>query len=121
MTDQQLLKAAAQVAGLKVQRSRLSDPMCRDFLMDGEGARNPGQKSYPWNPLNDDGDALRLAIKLGIEIGDFHQYGRALATRGHTRGWGEFWEAGPDPFAATRRAIVRAAASMIPSPAKDTP
>lgn len=36
--------------------------------MNGEGVRNPGQCSFPWNPLTDDGDALRLAVKLGLTV-----------------------------------------------------
>lgn len=64
-----------------------------------------------WDPLNDDGDALRLAVALDIEIGSYSQYGKALAFYGPTRGHGEFWEEG-DRLSATRRAIVRAAAEI---------
>lgn len=67
---------------------------------------------FKWHPRGDDGDALRLAVRLGIQIGDFHQYDRALAFMGATRGSREFWETGDDPCAATRRAIVRAAADI---------
>jgi hypothetical protein len=62
-----------------------------------------------WNPLTDDGDAFRLAVKLGIDVD-------------HYSGWVETWKAGfdgfiaddygDDPCAATRRAIVRAAAEI---------
>ncbi|KAJ17395.1 hypothetical protein [Pseudomonas aeruginosa] len=68
MNDRTLLELAARAAGMNVQRSRLDDPLHRDFLMNGEGARNPGQCSFPWNPLTDDGDALRLAVLLNLEI-----------------------------------------------------
>lgn len=71
-----------------------------------------------WNPLYNDGDALRLAVKLGLPI-----------LRTHTA-YGDYWSAsigypisdtrlqyvhealGADPNAATRRAIVRAAAEI---------
>jgi hypothetical protein len=61
---------------------------------------------YFWNPLTDDGDALRLAVKLRIEIEPVYLWangGRELL----------------DPYAATRRAIVRAGAEitrMTPTP-----
>lgn len=54
---------------------------------------------YRWNPLTDDGDALRLAVKLGINI--------------PTRWEHEKMErCGLDVYEATRRAIVRAAAEI---------
>lgn len=55
-----------------------------------------------WNPLSDDGDALRLAVKLNIDIKPQYSYEGP-------------WEDGGtliDPYAATRRAIVRAAAEI---------
>lgn len=61
-----------------------------------------------WNPLNDDGDALRLAVNLWIEIRVFN--GKAHAGKSQ-----EFWcseIAEVKELAATRRAIVRAAATM---------
>jgi len=55
-----------------------------------------------WDPLEDDGQALRLAMKLKMQVSP----GCVLAPGlDHTR------EAGQDD-AATRRAIVRAAAQM---------
>jgi hypothetical protein len=64
-----------------------------------------------WNPLTDDGDALRLAVKLGLNI---------MQQPDCAEPWvdicGPDVEAdelyGTDPFAATRRAIVRAAAEI---------
>ena len=68
---------------------------------------------FVWNPLTQDGDALRLAVKLGLcmtidlELGgetEVWEYGAAGA-----------YEVEPnngDPYAATRRAIVRAAAEI---------
>lgn len=104
MDDRQLLEAAARAAGIEGQWGHES------YIERHEGFIPTGWLRR-WNPLTDDGDALRLAVKLGIEVGNYHQYGRALATIGHTRGHGEFWEVGDDPYAATRRAIVKAAAS----------
>ena len=60
-----------------------------------------------WNPLTDDGDALRLAVKLQllIDLDDSSCY-----VAGEEPSLREQY--GSDPYAATRRAIVRAAAAM---------
>lgn len=69
-----------------------------------------------WNPLTDDGDALRLAVKLQIDV--YHGTGDGPEI------WAGYWMHGAvrmkhacapvsnDPYAATRRAIVRAAAEI---------
>lgn len=70
-----------------------------------------------WNPTEDDGDALRLAVSLnlsvkhGVDIWDDNQKMSAYAYFGD---FGEcfFEEHGSDPSAATRLAIVRAAAAI---------
>ena len=51
-----------------------------------------------WNPLTDDGDALRLAVNLDIDVAKVQI---------------KFWDKHSiNPYAATRRAIVRAAAEI---------
>jgi hypothetical protein len=71
MNDCELLELAAKAAGIVVIRSRLDDPMSKDLLVKASH-RNPLQVAGSWNPLNDDGDALRLAAKLrlGIEFNE---------------------------------------------------
>lgn len=75
----------------------------------------------PWNPLVDDGDALRLAVKLGIVCSaGLHQ--KYVHDNDTMQAWALFddriYEAeewsrqSGDPAAATRRCIVRAAASI---------
>lgn len=122
MTDRELLEKAARAAGIKVVRSRLDDPMNLDFLIE-KSQRNRDQASGPWNPLTDDGDALRLAVKLGIQI---RQYPIYETPRFAAYACESKWDSeaqmkiGPealvqydgDHYAATRRAIVRAAAQM---------
>ena len=113
--DRELLELAAKAAGIAVVRSRLDDPARQDFLIRGS-ARNPSQDLGPWNPLADDGDALRLAVKLNIAVW-FVSYPHGLT------GFpgGDFVKAVGisvvhipldvgDNTAATRRAIVQAAA-----------
>jgi hypothetical protein len=66
-----------------------------------------------WCPLHDDGDALRLAVKLRMLVDpDGEQYAYATAT---PKGQGQLMaheKHNGDPYAATRRAIVRAAAEI---------
>jgi hypothetical protein len=95
MTDRELLELAAKAIGMKLQYNYL-------------GGRDANQ---PWDPLADDGDALRLAVKLRIEIG--FAASRAWAVQPYkdvrtheeaTMGYGI--------EGATRRAIVLAAAEI---------
>ena len=73
--------------------------------------------AFDWCPIDDDGDAIRLAVLLnlsvkhGVDIWDDNQKMSAYAYFGD---FGEcfFEEHGSDPYAATRLAIVRAAAAI---------
>ena len=97
-TDRELLELAAKAAGYKVSQHHQSardaaiDPATASLWIDGV--------STGWNPLKDDGDALRLAVKLNIDAG---KPGMRLLVE---------WREGENPYAATRRAIVRAAAAI---------
>ena len=67
------------------------------------------------NPLNDDALALRLAVKLEIQIVFpfmLPQEIMAVRTAGKDNDDFFFQPLGNDPYAATRRAIVRAAAEI---------
>lgn len=66
-----------------------------------------------WNPLTDDGDALRLAVKLGIGVLFDLQDEKVTAYEQmpHDGYHVEFADE-QEPAAATRRAIVRAAAEL---------
>ena len=98
MTDRELLEAAAKACGFKPQGME-DGKLYLYGIQDG------------WNPLEDDGDALRLAVRLSIKL-DF------------APGWVRVYSAGyffaerscEDSYAATRRAIVRAAASSLATP-----
>jgi hypothetical protein len=69
-----------------------------------------------WNPLTDDGDALRLAVKLRIEPHFVSENVHGVILNGTDIGeWEQVLSENPlgnDPYAATRRAIVRAAAEI---------
>ena len=98
MTDKELLEKAAKAMGYKYMSGALWDG--RDVI------------EYEWHPQDDDGQALRLAVKLNIVIWEYSQYDRAMAEVRYGDARGEYWEIGDDPYAATRRAIVRAAAAI---------
>lgn len=68
-----------------------------------------------WNPLADDSDALRLAVKLGLVVCVMNEIKTTGIYLPAERIGGKFDETehhGNDPYAATRRAIVRAAARL---------
>jgi hypothetical protein len=64
-----------------------------------------------WNPLTDDGDALRLAVKLKIIPACDDIQASAMASLDKSS-WCTLKEVNGDRYAATRRAIVRAAAEI---------
>ena len=116
MTDREMLELAARAAGLK------------EFTeINGRFAvrtRFTGMQDWsPWNPLTDDGDALRLAVKLGLHVMQYPIYDEpkhsAIAKKSARLlddtcvdmcvGIEVY---GSDPYAATRRAITRAAAEI---------
>jgi hypothetical protein len=99
MTDRELLEAAAKAAGIEVEFSVFSDG---SFICFHEGC---GCFHDEWNPLTDDGDALRLAVRLRMNV-DWESADCVWCDNE-----GETVE-GDDPYAATRRAIVRAAAEI---------
>ena len=62
-----------------------------------------------WNPRDDDGDALRLAVKLGLIVDSHGMYARACFPYEAPLAYEAMRE---DRCAATRRAITRAAAEI---------
>lgn len=114
MSDRELLEAAAKAAGIKIEWER--DPA---FIQERWQAMVPcgwaGQPSQcEWNPLREDGDALRLAVKLRLQV-HIQDYGTsARPTSKLPEAWVgcESGKVGGDHAAATRRAITRAAAEI---------
>jgi hypothetical protein len=99
MSDRELLERAARAAGLQVKSDRNSTWIVED---DGSPVRR-------WLPLTDDGDALRLAVKLRLGL-EWWKTGVSAESPQHGPSGIQHFEG--DPQAATRRAIVRAAAAM---------
>lgn len=105
MTDRELLELAAKAAGIE-----LGCRGCGKFGCIGE---------CEWNPLTDDGDALRLAVKLHIGMDIYNGHVEANwcdLVRSEERFVQEFCDEAFNGLdakqAATRRAIVRAAAEI---------
>ena len=71
---------------------------------------NPSEGDPNWNPLTNDGDALRLLVKAKITIDMDYLEASWIDTNGEVQMLTEYGE--KDPYAATRRAIVRAAAEI---------
>jgi hypothetical protein len=109
MTDKELLELAAKAADIELWHE--------DVFTKGLTQKISQSGILCWNPLTDDGDALRLAVKLNLFV--FHSWTHAegvplanvvvdnaeqIVTSGEIKG--------DDPYAATRRAITRAAAEI---------
>ena len=109
MTDRELLELAAKAVGLEKD----------DSPYNGGGSGNGGFDSMGnmvldwhnnehWNPLVDDGDALRLAVKLKMSVEVY--YDTTIVTTYDCEPARQHHE--DDPYTTTRRAIVRAAAEI---------
>ena len=105
MTDKELLELAlkASLNGEEIAGFTINEILSNSLVFD--------DIIKQWNPLTDDGDALRLAVKLGLGISiplsnkrtDVVTFSGPITS---------VIEAHGDPYAATRRAITRAAAEI---------
>lgn len=103
MDDKELLEMAAKAAGIRL------------FVYGAAGHEGYQDQDAqkPWNPLTDDGDAFRLALKCDVVYG---RHGNSIWARWEFNSK-VFRESGEregiqDLSAAARRAIVRAAAEI---------
>lgn len=127
-SDRELLELAAKAAGIRVEYTEpsLFTGQVFQLFFDGE-------HQIEWQPLDDDGDALRLAVKLDIQVFQDQEEDGPAACAGY---WGKPWRhdvsrlfivetyassaSKGSPYAATRRAIVRAAAEIAIAKAAGT-
>ena len=98
MTDKELIELAAKAARMEINLERQFE---RNELGFGHVGLWIVNGSTRWNPLTYDCDAFRLAVKLNLLYGKV--FSRSVA---------EYHEDGDDIYAATRRAITRAAAQI---------
>ena len=108
MTDRELLELAAKAAGLRYIKPSADYSGALGLALCDEH----GRLGQDWSPLADDGDALRLAVALmvSVEISEHEASTYAYAGSGERVYAMELWR--QDKNAATRRAIVRAAAEI---------
>ncbi len=104
MNDRELLELAARAAGYQFSYSYHS--LAIPVILAETG------RWRQWDPRHDDGDALRLAVKLGLVVTPDRENQRTLVSNqaGHEYCaiyWGKLGE-----MAATRLAITEAAAEI---------
>jgi hypothetical protein len=100
MNDRELIDNAARAAGIVLAHGRNVTDV------------HPSSVHYLtapyWEPLTDDGDAIRLAVSLELDL-NLGQLGTLVYMK---RGVKNIEELSEDCMAAFRRAIVRAAAAI---------
>lgn len=117
MTDRELLEAAAKAYWgdeiddvVSVEWGEQDESI---LYTHGENQDHNGQdRTFRWNPLEEDADAFGLQVRLGILV-KFDREDEVYAAAGDGWEYPETYdEHGGDPLAATRRAITRAAAEI---------
>ena len=114
MTDRELLENAAKAAGIELWHE--------DVFTNGLTHKVSDNGVLRWNPLTDDGDALRLAVRLLLHARQFPVLDDGMdEPLGMVEVWRtddddplhvEYFKLGDDRLIITRRAIVRAAAEI---------
>ena len=106
-SDRELLELAAKAAGYAVEPDA-HIPSGGIWLAESDGDK-------PWNPLTDDGDAMRLAVETGLVVCVMRNAGFTGVYLPACSIGGKYDEVqlhADDANGATRRAIVRAAAAI---------
>lgn len=105
MNDRELLELAAKAAGEDVEWHDIGSYFYR------KSCNWPAEKGF-FNPLHDDGEALRLAVRLRLDVMFFEglQEVHSAHCTVDFSATGERY--GENVEAATRRAITRAAAEI---------
>ena len=115
--DRELLELAAKAAGIKCDSE---GPYVERPVMQSEFGKGNWIENirFNWNPIISDAEAFRLMVALGMDAMFSPEDVEVIATQ-HADGdfvspWAvESWTLKPqDTYAATRRAIVRAAAEI---------
>ena len=115
MNNHKLLEMAAKAAGLTIDKSKYNGAGCPNTGFDVLGnAVLDWHNGVKWNPLTNDGDALRLATKLKIDLTFMVGANEVGASSGnYERGiFGALEIITDDIGSATRMAIVRFAAEI---------
>ena len=116
LDDRRLLEQAAKAAGLQIVgpvETYIAQPSFEHI--GGFFVRNDRGGDSVWNPLRDDGDALRLAVELRFDL-NFQRTGRERIVQVYSSRIGkwvsETYRDNDDSCAVMRKVIVLAAASI---------
>jgi hypothetical protein len=113
MNARELLELAARAAGLKIDfRTWVSSRIGKFGLIEYTNCEGYWVDGKQWNPLFDDGDAFRLAVKLNLSV---YANQELICVTHTTKTFGELEISEvefTDIYAATRLAIVKAAAEL---------
>lgn len=122
MSNRELLELAAKAAGYEVIKEfpyqiavSCGAPNSFDGVeLFGLVIHDCVKVRSPWNPLIDDGDALRLAVKLGLKLEKHEEYYPYFSAEKAPDVFiaEDVIKNGGDELAAARLAIVRAAAEI---------
>lgn len=111
MRDKEMLELAAKAAGII---GKYADDYSYDYYYQGKKSgilyEHDHGGWHVWNPLTDDCDALRLAVKLDLNVIQAIFYREAQVAGALEKTIFEKWRGNKQ--SATRRAIVRAAAEI---------
>ena len=112
MSDRELLEFAAKAAGIVGKYGYAPDDYYYNGNVEGICTELPDGRFYVWNPLSDDGDALRLAIRLGMSLST-NLTNRFVTVNNESEFYDESKFGGvSDPEGTMRLAIVQAAAEI---------
>ena len=104
MTDREMIDLAAKAAGITLEYRHGSDAYYYD---------DPDTGREEWNPILNDGQSLRLAVKCGISIyAGTYRAGCDVVPQEDEGNIVTNENYDDDPYAATRKAITRAAAEI---------
>jgi NADH:ubiquinone oxidoreductase subunit len=116
MDDRTMLELAAKAAGYPISQGYFEAAKSPNawwgwIYVDGDGEpSNDSAWTELWNPLTDDGDALRMAVKLNFSV---FAHPTKIGIGQYGGGTYLVWqERGLDSDADYRRAITRAAAEI---------
>ena len=113
MNDRELLEMAAKAAGFVAEWREWTTGRVAEFKTI-KYTKHEGHwvNGVPWNPLTYDGDALRLAVRLGMNLST-NLHHRFVTVNDEQEFYDEAKFGGVcDPDGVMRRTIVRAAAEI---------
>ena len=112
MSEREMLERAAAAAGYVIE-SWAAWGACWVYEKGSQPNEDGEYPIFLWHPREDDGDALRLAVRRGICFGPNFDGDAAVAYGDDGRNI--VVPHNGDPYAATRLAITRAAAALAPT------